>query len=64
MRVSFLLNSAIITELYRQGYGYSLKGYWKVKYKDTLLIKLLLFLNTLLLAINRRPILDVSSIYH
>lgn len=63
-RVSFLLNNAIVTELYRQGCGYSPEGYWKVKYKDTLLIELLLFLNTSLPIVNLRPILDVSSINH
>ena len=64
MCVSFLLNCAIIIELYRQGCGYLPEGYWKVKYKDILLIKLLLFLNTLLPIINLRPILDVSLIYY
>jgi len=64
MRVSFLLNNAIVAELYRQGCGYSLEGYWMVKYKDTLLIKLFLFLNTLLPIINLRLILDVSLIYY
>ena len=64
MRVSFLLNNAIVTELYWQGCGYLLEGYWTVKYKDTLLIKLFLFLNTLLPIINLCPILDVSLIYY
>ena len=63
-RVSFLLNCAIVTELYRQGYGYSPEGYWEVKYRDTLLIKLLLFFNTLLPIIALRPNLDVSLIYY
>ena len=38
--VFFFLNYAIITELYRQGYGYIPEGYWKVKYRDILLIEL------------------------
>jgi len=63
-RISFFLNCAIIIELYWQGCGYLLEGYWKAKYRDTLLIKLLLFLNTLLSIINLYLILDVSLIYY
>jgi len=64
MRVSFLLNNAIIIELYWQDCGYLPEGYWTVKYMDTLLIKLFLFLNTLLPIINLYPILDISLIYY
>jgi len=63
-RVSFLLNSAIVTELYRQGCGYSPEGYWTVKYKDTLLIELDPFPQHLTSHHQPSSNLDVSSIYH
>ena len=38
-RVPFLLSYAAITKLHQQNCSYMLKGYWEVKYKDSLFIK-------------------------
>ena len=44
--IPFFLNYTSIMELYRQGYGYILKGCQKVKYKDTFLLNFILSFNT------------------